>query len=683
MAFTYVTITHTFETAADLAAAGQVDFQPVSPMHNGITVVARKITAQLTGAGLLSQLLAANTDPGTLPTGTVYQVTERISGQSPFTYYVQVPHDRGSTLDLRDLAGWVGNTSGGSGVLTVNGEDPDGFGNIVVSAADIGAQPADADLAGLATLGDGFPYRASSVWSARTGGQLRDDLGLMGTYPVAYSDFAAAANGAPTALSTGQAATTFGNASLTVTSGALVHTPFNGSNSAGYLQSQLSSRLRRIGATVSWASGANGGLVLVVPLAAWVNNSYTAAGVHLVVYGNGQWHCSYWNGTNETNYLQWENDGKFTDCRDGVQRDVEVWLDPDQARVWIILPDGKTVTGTHSAIGTHTSTYAVWELYESDGTTTTPGKIHAVWADSSTDFGTRTASIKTLAKVGAGVNTAIAGTKRVITEYTASASNVTVPSGCLGALVTIIARGGAGGSGRRGAAGTVRCGGGAGGSGGIIDAQWVSAARLGTTYSITVGSAGAPGAAVTTDDTNGNSGTTSGATIFTSGSTTLRAVAGGPGAGGTAATGTGGNAGAPLGVAGSSASTTGGAGSAGSTVTTGGPGPGGSGGGISTANAAANGGVGGVAYVWGANTGGAAGLIDSTVPGSGGAAVLGRPGDGAGGGASSLTLAAQAGATALGYGSGGGGGGASVNGQSSGAGGQGGPDYVCVALIFA
>lgn len=182
MTFTYVTITHTFETAADTAAAGFVDFKPVAPMHNGLTVVQKTVSAPLSGLGGLSQILAANTDPGTIPTGTTYQVTERITGQPTLTYFIQVPHDQGTSLDLRVLAGWVGGTTGGGGtgtVSSINGEAPDGTGNIVLAASDVGAQPADADLTELAALADGYPRRASGTWGQRTAQQLADDIGAV------------------------------------------------------------------------------------------------------------------------------------------------------------------------------------------------------------------------------------------------------------------------------------------------------------------------------------------------------------------------------------------------------------------------------------------------------------------------------------------------------------------------
>jgi len=193
VAFTYVTVTHTFETAADVAASGSVEFVPIVPMHNGVTVVKKAVTATLTGSGGLSQMLAANTDPETVPTGTVYQVTERITGQSALTYYVQVPHDQGSSIDLRSLAGWVGGTGAAGTVVSINSEGPDGLGNIVLSAADVGAQLADGDLDGLAALGNGVPIRTSGTWGLVSGTPdgtkfLRDDGTWQSASGSSYTD---------------------------------------------------------------------------------------------------------------------------------------------------------------------------------------------------------------------------------------------------------------------------------------------------------------------------------------------------------------------------------------------------------------------------------------------------------------------------------------------------------------
>jgi hypothetical protein len=167
VAFTYVTITHIFETAADVAATGTIEWTPIVPMRNGHTVIAAPVPALLSGGGQMSVVLAANTDPGTTPAGTIYKVVEKITGQPTLTYYVQIPHDQGSTLNLADLTDWAGGSGGGGSgtVETINGEAPDGFGNVVVSASDVGAQPAEADLTGLAALNDGYPRRVAGAWS--------------------------------------------------------------------------------------------------------------------------------------------------------------------------------------------------------------------------------------------------------------------------------------------------------------------------------------------------------------------------------------------------------------------------------------------------------------------------------------------------------------------------------------
>lgn len=699
MPFTYVTLDFGagFVTATGDNAGARAVLTPVAPMTNGPTVIDASITLPIAANGLTPKPIAATTDDGTTVTGggtPAYRIQVEARGRNLANFIAEIPHDAGPVVDvaiLTHLAAppaftaplsairaaadylnttppatgqaivWNGTkyapgTPAGVGVETINGEAPVA-GNFVISAGDVGAQPVADVLTRLST------------------GVLDVD------HPAGHTDFTTAPGGTPAALATGQPLTVFGNAPLTVSSGALVHTPLNGPNSAGYMQTQLSGRLRRIGMTVSWAPGANGAAVIVVPLAAWVNNGYSAAGVHLVVYGNGQWHCSFFN-SGETKYLRYENEGRFGDCRDGAPRDIDVILDPDQSRIWIILPGGKVVSGTHETIGTHTSTYGVWELYESDGTTVTPATIRRVWADTAAGDGARGTSAAALARVGTAAADALVAAKRTITEYTTTTSNVVIPTGCIGALVTVIARGGPGGSGRRGAAGTIRCGGGSGGSGGIINDQWIPITQLGAAYNVILGTPGVPGAAVTTDDTNGNAATAAGATNFISGSTTLRAIAGGPGSGGTASSGAGGNGGAPTGANGVAASAAGAAGTAGTTVTTGGAAPGGAGGGITAANTASAGGAGGYSYVWGGTAGGAGGVVDGAAPGTGPAASA-RPGDGAGGGAASVNNPGQAGGDATGYGGGGGGGGASLNGAASGAGGAGGPDYVRVTLLFS
>jgi hypothetical protein len=102
MAFTFVTITRDYDLADGIDPVGEVSFTPTAPMTNGPTVVAAAVTRALDFDGLLSIPLAANTDPATTPVGTSYLVKEVIEGVSR-SYYVQIPHNGGSVIDLSTL----------------------------------------------------------------------------------------------------------------------------------------------------------------------------------------------------------------------------------------------------------------------------------------------------------------------------------------------------------------------------------------------------------------------------------------------------------------------------------------------------------------------------------------------------------------------------------------------------
>lgn len=102
MAFTTVIVTRDYDLADGTDPTGAVTFTPTSPMVNGVTVVAAPVAGRLDVDGRLSIELAANTDPATLPTGSYYLVKEVIAGVSR-SYYVQIRHDLGSTIDLATL----------------------------------------------------------------------------------------------------------------------------------------------------------------------------------------------------------------------------------------------------------------------------------------------------------------------------------------------------------------------------------------------------------------------------------------------------------------------------------------------------------------------------------------------------------------------------------------------------
>lgn len=241
-------------------------------------------------------------------------------------------------------------------------------------------------------------------------------------------------------------------------------------------------------------------------------------------------------------------------------------------------------------------------------------------------------------------------------------------------LAKLQAPGGGAGSGRRGAAGSNAFGGGPGSPGGFIEAIYAASA-VPSSLTVTIGLPGSGGAAVTTDDTNGNPGTAGGNVSFGS----LLSVSGGPAGG--AGTTTGGAAGSnraksgmgPIGVGATTSGTPG-------SPTTGFSGVGGPGGSISSANTAFAGGpvfnnAGNSSIAGGAvDADGVDGVDTSTAALTGGVA-------GSGGGAS-LTGAGRRGGNGGKYGAGSGGGGASRNGNNSGKGGDGGPGCVQVITYF-
>ena len=251
---------------------------------------------------------------------------------------------------------------------------------------------------------------------------------------------------------------------------------------------------------------------------------------------------------------------------------------------------------------------------------------------------------------------------------------INIPTWARFLTLGICTSGGGGGSGRRGAAGTARSGG-AGGQSGIaakfhIPLRDASGNFLATTGALTVGNS-TGGAAVTTDDTNGNAGSIVATSSFIFAGTTYST----PGAGGAAAPGgTNASVNATAGVYGHfvifSPIATNVATSLGTAFPGGIISAGVAGGSISVADAL-------LTTAGSTLTQGGAGNLSVTAPGADGIGV--RVGEifsavGAAGGASSISAPAQNGGNGI-YGSGGGGGGASLNGFASGAGGRGGAGW--------
>lgn len=300
------------------------------------------------------------------------------------------------------------------------------------------------------------------------------------------------------------------------------------------------------------------------------------------------------------------------------------------------------------------------------------------------------------------------GTDPIIREYTAN-DTWTKPTAAnfWGVMVVCIGAGGGGGSGRRGATSTARGAGSGGGGGAIVTRIMRSATLANSSYSITIGTGGNGGAAITVDNTNGNNGAVGGNTSFGS----LVSARG-------SSAGTGGSTGNTGGANGGSISqcvpsfgpySQGGASGGGGNVSSSGqsgtsglsgnacPGGGGAGG-IQSNNTMQTGGPGGGIYDAGSLiAGGSAGTTTSDARNAGNGSdniannilydinntVTNAPGTGGGGGGSGDLSGTQAGGNGGngGKGAGGGGGGGSTNGANSGAGGKGG-DGLCFVVEY-
>ncbi|MGD0639861.1 MAG: hypothetical protein ABSC22_03850 [Roseiarcus sp.] len=304
---------------------------------------------------------------------------------------------------------------------------------------------------------------------------------------------------------------------------------------------------------------------------------------------------------------------------------------------------------------------------------------------------------------------------RSVNIVTFSSSGTYTPSPGMTFCDVVLFGGGGGGGGGCLEAASTACSGGGGGGGAAQASGRFTAAQVGASQTITVGSGGAAGAAATSSTTAGGAGGAGGYTGF---GALLKAWGGGFGAGGQlSATGSGGGGGAGFGQPGGGSGATGGGGglfgssggsaaSAGNATATGGSGGGGcstagvagnggnygvngatgggSGGGLSSSNGTNNGGNGGQQVFNGIPiNGGAGGTAGGSVNGVQGASntagPLQLPGVGGGGGASATSGTAGAGAQGGSPGGGGGGGGSAQNGGTAGAGGVGGAG-ICVIV---
>lgn len=130
-----------------------------------------------------------------------------------------------------------------------------------------------------------------------------------------------------------------------------------------------------------------------------------------------------------------------------------------------------------------------------------------------------------------------AGSQQTVTfQSFTSGGTWTKPAGLKRAYVVCVGAGGGGGSGRQGATNESRFGGGGGGGGAIVW-RMIAADDLATTVTVTIGAAGTGGAAQASTSNNGNAGTAGGDTSF---GALVIAKGGSAGGGGTTIAGTAG-----------------------------------------------------------------------------------------------------------------------------------------------
>jgi hypothetical protein len=108
VSLTLITVTRRYELEDGSPGAGTVTFILTAPLQDSAGRVLRvpvPLSAALDGTGAFSIVLAATDDPTTQPIGLGYTVTEAITGATPRTYTIVVPHvTPGGVLDLSTAA---------------------------------------------------------------------------------------------------------------------------------------------------------------------------------------------------------------------------------------------------------------------------------------------------------------------------------------------------------------------------------------------------------------------------------------------------------------------------------------------------------------------------------------------------------------------------------------------------
>lgn len=248
-------------------------------------------------------------------------------------------------------------------------EAPRVIGPFALPADDL--SPVDLDLTLPTTTVAGGVVQVPDTWDAKVAAA---EAAAASTIPAAYIDPRDMPNGAVTQMTRGTFVASYGNSPASVSSGTIVHTPSGPSNTAAYIEAQLAGPTRRIGAVADWPASNGGTLALVIPAASWAS-AIGNAGVHATVTAAGRVACGrYVSGASVG--TQSVDVGALTG-----RHTVEVTINATAQTVSVYLDGIRVLHYVDAEAFTYLSDRAIWELYESTGTSLTPIVMVSGWAD--------------------------------------------------------------------------------------------------------------------------------------------------------------------------------------------------------------------------------------------------------------------------------------------------------------
>lgn len=160
-----------------------------------------------------------------------------------------------------------------------------------------------------------------------------------------------------------------------VAAGVLTHTPSQASNTAAYLQGQLDGPVARIGCVAEWPDDGTGTVALVLPSSTWATGALTPAGVHVTVKGDGT--CAFGRYVSGS---QLDQQSALISPLVGGRHTIEVVLNFEAEQIAVYVDGAVALTVDNATAFTQIADLAVWELFETNGTSDVPATLLSVWA---------------------------------------------------------------------------------------------------------------------------------------------------------------------------------------------------------------------------------------------------------------------------------------------------------------